>query len=90
MTVYKSQELVDEEQAIVEDALNSLVDEGGEIMGRELNTSDLEVKNKIKELQLFVNSKLKAGELSDGNMGQRLIDDVQILHHIWTKDKNGI
>ena len=57
---------------------------------RTLNGADQEVSDKIYELQLFVNEKLKRGELSDMNMGQRLIDDIQLLRHIWKKDKGGM
>lgn len=57
---------------------------------RKLNEADKAVKDKIKELQLFVNDELRAGNLSDLDMGQRLINDIQIIHHIWTKDKDSI
>lgn len=57
---------------------------------RELNQADIEVKDKIMELQLFVAEKLSRDELSDIIAGQLLIDDIQTIHHIWTKDKGSI
>ena len=59
-------------------------------MKRELNKADEEVSAKIKELQLFVNAKLSGNELSDNGYGQRLINDVQLLRHIWTKTRNSM
>ena len=57
-------------------------------MSRKLNKVDEEIRNKIKELQLFVAQNLN--DVSDISMGQNLINDIQILHHIWTKDKGSI
>ena len=55
-----------------------------------LTSSVLEVSDKIFELQLFVNDRLKDGRLPEINMGQTLIDDIQIIRHIWTRDKGTI
>ena len=57
---------------------------------RTLNTPEQEVADKIRELQLFVNDRLIDGRLPEINMGQCLIDDIQLLRHIWTKDKGSI
>jgi hypothetical protein len=59
-------------------------------MARALNKADKEVQAKIRELQLFVNEHLKAGNLSNAKMGQLLINDIQAINHIWTKDKGTI
>jgi hypothetical protein len=57
---------------------------------RKLNHDDELVKAEIKKLQLFVADKLTNGKLSDLEAGQRLVTDIQIIHHIWIKDVDGI
>ena len=57
---------------------------------RILTAAEQEVADKIFELQLFVNDRLKDGKLPEINMGQTLIDDIQIIRHIWTRDKGTI
>ena len=57
---------------------------------RPLNSDDTEVKEKIKELQLFVADKLNNGSLSNIERGQLLVNDIQLLRHIWIKDEGTI
>ena len=57
-------------------------------MARELNEYDQEVLDKLDELRFLICD--VHNKLSDIGMGQRLIDDVQILTHIWTKNKGSI
>ncbi len=53
---------------------------------REMSDADIEIRHKIKELQLFVNDKMVKGEVSDMKRTQCLIDDIQLINHIWQKD----
>ncbi len=57
---------------------------------RTLTDTEQEVSDKIFELQLFVNGKLRTGKLPDINKAQLLIDDIQLLRHIWTKNEGTI
>jgi len=57
---------------------------------RVLNYVDEEIKRRLKSLQLFVNDKMRANEISDMKRSQALVDDLQLLHHIWTKDENSM
>jgi len=57
-------------------------------MSRPLNEVDKEIEAKIKELQLFVVE--RQNTVSDIDMGQRLITDIQIIRHIWTKNKDSL
>ncbi len=57
---------------------------------RTLTDTEQEVSDKIFELQLFVNARLRNGELPEINKAQLLIDDIQLLRHIWTKNEGTI
>ncbi len=57
---------------------------------RTLTDTEQEVSDKIFELQLFVNARLRNGKLPDINKAQLLIDDIQLLRHIWTKNEGTI
>lgn len=57
---------------------------------RELTRAEFEIGLKIEQLQLFVNERLKDGRIPDLSKGQALIDDIQLLRHIWTKEDGSI
>jgi len=59
-------------------------------VSRQLNETDKEILDKIIELQLLIANRLAEGKVSDISMGQNLVNDVQIIRHIWTKDKGSI
>lgn len=56
-----------------------------------MSTDNKEIAEKIYELQLFVANKIKhKKDMTDIDKTQKLINDIQLIHHIWTKDENAI
>ncbi len=69
---------------------------------RELNNVDKEIQSKLEELRLFVAKRWKDGAaleqggeidievVSDVKMTWSLLEDINTIEHIWTKDKGTI
>jgi len=55
---------------------------------RSLNFAENEINEKLEEVQKFVAFRLE--NISDINRGQRLVNDIQLLRHIWTKEEDTI
>ena len=53
---------------------------------RTLNPAEEEIRVRLRELQLFVAEKARSGQVSEYEKTGKLIFDLQLLVHIWTKD----